>query len=429
MIYKIDIKAFYARYDICPPTPALSVTYNELDTPLGCVTKLNKSPAVVALLGKLATAYKHGHVSGLIRHCGAPPILQALVMRSTDDLPLLVLCQCDSWEAASARIETIPAQAAIEEMHEKDENGRTAFATAVADAQIELLESMVELGKQDTKERRIVGVRDKIGCAPLYLAAIHRTDTATIKLLARENPASLYGALPCALKHNKKSTAVVSLQRKYLAAWDHGNIAALIDLCGESDVLMEQKEYVEKHPVHFAAGRATDIAIIKPVIREHATELLTEDENGETPLDRAKINQYPAVPPFVAEVVTAFHNGNYPVLIKLCGSTPDWTIRAKLAKDKKDREDAAEADRLEEVFFDWDENGIKENSASQPTPPTTKKKHKKKRKTAAEKAAEVEAAQAIRLAEIRAVLAAAEPYAPTPAATEEELETAVQALE
>jgi len=74
-------------------------------------------------------------------------------VHSTEYVPLLVLCQCDSWEARSARIETIPAQAAIEEMHKQEPEGRTAFAIAVvSDFPVELLESMVELGNQNTKE-------------------------------------------------------------------------------------------------------------------------------------------------------------------------------------------------------------------------------------------------------------------------------------
>jgi len=70
-------------------------------------------------------------------------------------------------------------------------------------------------------------------------------------------------------------------------------------------------------------------------------------------------------------------------------------------------------DRLEAILFDWDENGVRENSASQPPPPPTmtkNKKPKKKKKSAAEKAAKVEAAQDIELAAIKVVLAAAEPY-------------------
>ena len=39
--------------------------------------------------------------------------------------------QSDSWEAVRARMEAISTQAAIGEMHEKDTEGSTAFATAV----------------------------------------------------------------------------------------------------------------------------------------------------------------------------------------------------------------------------------------------------------------------------------------------------------
>jgi len=134
-------------------------------------------------------------------------------------------------------------------------------------------------------------------CTPLALAAMNRTDTATIKLLAREYPAVLYTAHNAALEHNKNSTAVVSLLRECLAAWEHGNISALIDLCGESDLLLVDKEYVEEHPVHHAVEYASDIAILKPLIREHAPELLTEDADGDTPLDLAKRN--PAVVSFM----------------------------------------------------------------------------------------------------------------------------------
>jgi len=102
-----------------------------------------------------------------------------------------------------ARIETIPT----EEMHKKDEEGRTTFATAiVADAPVELLVSIVELDKQDTKERGVSLVCDREGYFPLLLAAKHHTDAASIKLLARETPEALYNALKFALEYNKKST-------------------------------------------------------------------------------------------------------------------------------------------------------------------------------------------------------------------------------
>jgi len=46
------------------------------------------------------------------------------------------------------------------------------------------------------------------------------------------------GGCTMPLEFNKKSTAVVSLLRKCLAAFQHGNISALIDLCGESETLL-----------------------------------------------------------------------------------------------------------------------------------------------------------------------------------------------
>ena len=358
--------------------PALLAKSGGGQTPLDCAILKIKSPAVVTLLRKLTTAYKHGHFSGLIHLCGTSPSLEALAVRSTDDVPLLVLCQCDSWEVASKRIDTIPVQATIEEMHKKDEQWHTTFAIAVvADAPVELLERMVELGEQDTKERRIAQACDKKNWYPLYLAALHRTDiTATIKLVVGENPTGLYHAIKYALEHNKKSTAVVSLLHKCLAAFEHETSP----LCGESNHLLEEKKYVERHPVHFAAAHTSDIAIIKPVILVHAPQLLTKDGDGNTPLDRTKLNPNSAVVlPFVTEADTAFRAGNYPALIKLCGSTPAWKHEVKFAKDKKDKDDAAEANRLEAKFFDWDENGVRENSASQPPPPPPTKEKKKKK--------------------------------------------------
>ena len=94
---------------------------------------------------------KHNHFSALVRLCGTSDALQALAMSSKDNVPLLVLCECDSWVVASKRMDTIPAQAAIEEMHKQEPEGRTEFAAAVvADAPVNLLKSMVELCKQDT---------------------------------------------------------------------------------------------------------------------------------------------------------------------------------------------------------------------------------------------------------------------------------------
>ena len=121
-------------------------------------------------------------------------------------------------------------------MFSQDSFGRTAFATAVAaDAPVSLLHSMVELDKEDTTGRwMIVEVGDNEDDSPLELAAMHRTDAAAIELLVREYPSCSNNALACALSHNKKSNAVVSLLRKCVTAFERGNISALIELCGES---------------------------------------------------------------------------------------------------------------------------------------------------------------------------------------------------
>ena len=104
---------------------ALLVKSARGNIPLYGAIEPNESPTVASFLRKLTAAYEHGHFSGLIRLCGTSNALEALAVRSTDDVPLLVLCQYDLWGAASTRIEKIPAQTAIEEMHEKDEEKRT----------------------------------------------------------------------------------------------------------------------------------------------------------------------------------------------------------------------------------------------------------------------------------------------------------------
>ena len=117
---------------------------------------------------------------------------------------------------------------------------------------------------------------------------------------------------------------------------------------------------------------------LPPAIQSAAALPTKEDELGNTPLDYAECSLHPAVAPFVTEVNTAFRAGDYPGRIRLCGSTPEWTIRAEGAKL---------------------ENDGRENGASQPT------EEKKKE-------AEVEAAQDINLQEIRAAPQAAQPCVP-----------------
>jgi len=87
---------------ICHYPQALLIEDGRGNIPLDHVEVANKSPANMSLLRKLTTAYKHGLFSALVRLCGTSDALQALAVRSTDDVPLLVLCQCCSWVAAAS---------------------------------------------------------------------------------------------------------------------------------------------------------------------------------------------------------------------------------------------------------------------------------------------------------------------------------------
>jgi len=52
-------------------------------------------------------------------------------------------------------------------------------------------------------------------------------------------------------------------------------------------------------------------------------------------LDFVKHSIHPAVVSFFTEADTAYRNGNYPALIKLCGSTSAWKHEVKLAKGQE----------------------------------------------------------------------------------------------
>jgi len=111
------------------------------------------------------------------------------------------------------------------------------------------------------------------------------------------------------------------------------------------------------------------------------SELLTENNNGATPLDCAKYNPFHTVLPFVTEVDTAFHNTDYyPALIPLCGSTPDWEKKTQHYRDKKKAEEEAEADKLAASFFEWDEEDSKKKQPEKKKKKPNKEKEKEKEK-------------------------------------------------
>ena len=240
-----------------------------------------KDPESMSLVRKLTIAYKHGHFSALIRLCGTSSPLEALAASSTDDLPLLVLSKCASWGAMASRI----ASAATAEFFEEGGGGRTAFAHAVAgDAPVSLLHLCV------SRCPAVVRVYDKNSYFPLLLAAMHRSDTMVIRLLARSHPAGLPVALAGARAHNADNEAVVDLLAECDDAMDRGDFAAVMDLCGESDVLQAYARYSQKYPVHHAAMYESDLAKFQELIDEHYGELLREDLDKDTPLDCA--NRY-----------------------------------------------------------------------------------------------------------------------------------------
>ena len=90
---------------VCHHPSALLAKDHDIDTPLDCAIKGNKTPAVATIIRTLTTVYEHSNFSALIRLCGTSDAIQALAARSTDNVPLLVLCQCESWEAVYHMLE------------------------------------------------------------------------------------------------------------------------------------------------------------------------------------------------------------------------------------------------------------------------------------------------------------------------------------
>ena len=141
-------------------------------------------------------AFKEHSFPRLIELCGTSNALEALVeAHSEDDMPLHVLC-CRKfrklWNKELARIERLPAQAAVAELISQDEFGVTAFAVAsVSKAPVEVLESMILLGKLDSEKRNVLDIVDIDLRLPLHHTAKHHPDPAVTKLLVRHHPSAL----------------------------------------------------------------------------------------------------------------------------------------------------------------------------------------------------------------------------------------------
>jgi len=154
----------------------------------------------------------------------------------------------------------------------------------------------------------IVFVRDKKGHSTLRLAAMHRTDTVTIKLLSREFPGLLRAALEEALEYNEKRTLPCPC-------------CASAKLPGSTATSQPSSTSVASPTRYWCTRstrrgtRSTSLPItpmIKPVISEHDAELLTMDNFSETVLDCSKYNSHPAVLPFFTEAETSYRKCTTP---------------------------------------------------------------------------------------------------------------------
>ena len=172
-------------------------------------------------------ALKDHRFSDLIELCGTSDALEALVAaHSEDDLPLHVLCFRESWDKVLARTKLRPTQATVNELFFQDELGRTSFAVAAGNEApcLLVLESMILLGKLDTKKRNILAIAAIDLSLPLHHTARRLPDPAAIKLLVRHHPQALLAKdrdddtpLTCAIQCNE-NPAVVTLLRELTTA-------------------------------------------------------------------------------------------------------------------------------------------------------------------------------------------------------------------
>ena len=124
-----------------------------------------------------------------------------------------------------ARIKQLPTQAAVAELFYQNEIGDTALALAsFYKAPVEVLESLIFLGKLDAKKRNILDIADDDLDLPLHHITEDHPDPAAIKLLVSHHPSALLaednsGDIPLddAIESNE-NPAVVDIMRELTAA-------------------------------------------------------------------------------------------------------------------------------------------------------------------------------------------------------------------
>jgi len=81
-----------------------------------------------------------------------------------------------------ARIKQQRTQAAVAELFYQDEVGLTALAVAaIREAPVEVLESMILLGKLDVKKRNILDIANNYLYLPLHITTELHPDPAAVK--------------------------------------------------------------------------------------------------------------------------------------------------------------------------------------------------------------------------------------------------------
>ena len=136
-------------------------------------------------------AYKAHDFPHLIELCGTSDALETLVAAHVnEDLSLHALNYRDEWDKVIARINRLPTQIAVDELFFQDELGKLAFLITCSVEALEVLESMLELGKLDAAKRNIMDTADNDDWFPLHYATTPRRKALKIMLTKTTQPYS-----------------------------------------------------------------------------------------------------------------------------------------------------------------------------------------------------------------------------------------------
>jgi len=115
------------------------------------------------LLRDCRDAFGDNFFPRVIELYGTSDALEALVAAHVEDeLSPTALCLRKSWSKILARIKQLPTQAALAELFYQDASGQHCVVfTCGNKARVEVLESMILLGKLDAKKRNILAIGEE----------------------------------------------------------------------------------------------------------------------------------------------------------------------------------------------------------------------------------------------------------------------------